>query len=312
MKAVVFGSLNVDTIAEVPRRPEWGETMLAGHVEVSPGGKGANQAVALSKLGIPTQMVGCVGNDDGGSYMRRALRAAAVEDAIRVDGTLPTGSAFALRDPSARNLIVVSTGANAAVSATDLYGVDDPGAGTALVLQLETTVTEVKAAAKIGRDCGWRVVLNAAPALDADDELLGLADVLVVNENEAAALTNMDVAGDLDACDAARRLNRLGPELVAITLGAHGAVVVDRSGCWRALAPAMAAVDTTGAGDAFVGALTAALLLGGQAPEALRWGVAAGSLAVGGSGAQQSLPSRAAVETAAESIRPELANNDNQ
>jgi ribokinase len=305
MKAIVFGSLNVDTIAEVPHRPEWGETMLAAGVEVSPGGKGANQAVALSKLGVPTQMVGCVGDDDGGKYMRRALRAAAVEDTVRVDSALSTGSAFALRDPLARNLIVVCAGANAAISATDLYGVHDPGSGTALVLQLETAVSEVKAAAKIGRDRGWRVVLNAAPALDADDELLGLADVLVVNENEATALSGIDVAGDPGACRAAHQLSLLGPELVAVTLGAHGAVVVDRSGCWRAPAPAVAAVDTTGAGDAFVGAFAAALLLGGQALEALRWGVAAGTIAVRGSGAQQSLPSRAAVEAAAESIHPE-------
>ncbi len=305
MKAIVFGSLNVDTIAEVPHRPEWGETLLASAVEMSAGGKGANQAVALSKLGIPTQMIGCVGDDDGGSYTRRALRAAAVEDAVRVDSTLPTGAAFALKDPSAQNLIVVCAGANAAVSATDLYSVDDPGSGTALVLQLETTVTEVKAAARIGRDRGWRVVLNAAPALGADDELLSLADVLIVNENEAAALSGSGVTGERDAFEAARRLSRLGPELVAVTLGARGAVVLDRAGCWRALAPAVAAVDTTGAGDAFVGAFTAALLLGGDASEALRWGVAAGSLAVGGRGAQQSLPVRAVVEVAAESIHPE-------
>lgn len=311
MKAIVFGSLNVDTIAEVSHRPEWGETLLASDVDVSAGGKGANQAVALSKLGIPTQMVGCVGDDDGGRQMRSALRAAGVEDAVRVHGTLPTGSAFALKDSSAQNLIVVCAGANAAISATDLYSVTDPGSGTALVLQLETTAAEVKAAAKIGCDRGWRVVLNAAPALGADDELLGLADVLVVNENEASALSGIQVTGDSEACRAARQLSQLGPALVAVTLGGSGAVVVDRSGCWRALAPAVTAVDTTGAGDAFVGAFTAALLLGGQASEALRWGVAAGSLAVGGSGAQQSLPSRAAVEAAAESVHPE-ANNDIQ
>jgi ribokinase len=181
-----------------------------------------------------------------------------------------------------------------------------------LVLQLEVPLAEAKAAAVLGRSRGWHVLLNPAPAAPIDAATLAAVDTLVANEHEAAQLTGMAVDGIDSACSAAARLLELGCRTVAVTLGDRGAVLVSRLGAWHAAAPRVQAIDTTAAGDAFVGALAVSILQGLDLPDALRLAVATGSLAVTRKGAQPSLPAHSeAVELAATVSVTEIASAQN-
>jgi ribokinase len=299
MRVIVFGSLNVDTTVDVPRQPLLGETILASGASVAPGGKGANQAVASRRLGVPAVMVGCIGGDDNGAHLRRVLRDADVNDSVSVDSTLPTGRAFIFRDDQGQNSIVVVPGANSRASAESLVGIPEVHGPTALVLQLEVPISEVVKAARLGHERGWLVVLNPSPVVTLDTELLGLVDTLVANEYEAAQLAGVLVEDVASARAAAERVRAGGPTTVVVTLGAAGAVLLSGEGAWHAEAPAVDVVDTTAAGDAFIGGFIAALFEFRAAVVALSWGVAAGALSVTQRGAQPSLPSRAQTEALA-------------
>ena len=294
---IVVGSLNADLVVPIERFPQPGETILGGEYARHPGGKGANQAVAAARAGGRVRMIGRVGDDAFGAWLREGLAA----DGIDTSGVAslddaPTGAAFISVGPGAQNVIIVSPGANARLRPSDLDPADLAGAGVVL-LQLEVPLDTTLAAAALGRRAGARVVLNLAPAthLSADD-LLDV-DVLVVNEHEAALLEG----GDPDAVAAApeataRALTALTPAVV-ITLGAAGAVWAERDRrAGHVPGFPVRAVDTTAAGDAFVGALGAALDAGTDLREALRRANAAGALAVQAHGAQPSLPTAAAID----------------
>ena len=303
MRVVVFGSLNLDTSFDVDHRPAWGETILASAASIAPGGKGANQAVAAARSGrVPVVMVGRVGADAAGPYLREQLAAAGVADAVRVDPALPSGTAFILRSAEGSNAIVVAAGANAGVRIDDLdelRPVDEPAV---LVMQLEIPVHAVIAAAGLGRERGWHVLLNTAPAQALPDALLGTIDTLVANEVEAAQLTGLAVDGVEGATAAAEAIRSMGPGRVAVTLGAVGAVLVTPDGAWHAPAPAVRVVDTTASGDAFVGCLAASLAEGCHDRVAIARSVAAGSLAATLPGAQPSLPDRPAIDILASQV----------
>ena len=293
---VVFGSINVDLVARVDRFPLPGETVSAQSFAVYAGGKGANQALAAARAGARVRLYGAVGRDGFADTALALLAAGGVD----LDGVArraePTGCATILVDNLAENSIVVAAGANALA---DPESVPDASLGrtTTLVLQHEVPERANRALAERARRSGARIVLNAAPARPVAPDVLAGLDVLVVNETEAATL-----APALGWPSEPGRFARAGamafPSLaVAVTLGSRGALACTTSGGVTARPPAVTVIDTTGAGDAFVGVLAAMLDSGAELREALARAVAAGALACTLSGAQPSLPDRAAIES---------------
>ena len=281
-RVVVVGSANADLVCRVDRRPGTGETVLGGDLHTLPGGKGANQAVGAARLGARTAFVGRVGDDAHGELLLRSLRGAGVDVAgVRRDAA-PTGVALVLVSADGDNSIVVSPGANARVTVDDVRR-DVVRDAAVLLLQREIDPAASLAAA---RHCGGLVVLSLAPYGPMPAELLSRTDVLVVNEHEAAGLLGARSAPP----EAAAALRALGPRAAVVTLGAAGAVVADGSGTWPVPAPVVRVRDTTGAGDAFAGALGWRLAAGDPLREAVAVAVRAGALAVTRDGAQPSFP----------------------
>ncbi len=265
-RIVVVGSINADLELRVSRLPEPGETVLASGQRRSPGGKGANQAVAAARLGASVAMVGCVGDDETGRAMRANLEAAGVDIAhVRVAGEAPTGAAYISVDDHGQNSIVVVPGANGELAPEDVAAAHALIDGAAIVvMQLE--IPDAVVAAVI--ETGARVLLNAAPARPLPPELLARVSVLVVNEAEAALVPA-----------------RFSGALIR-TLGAAGASWQSGGEHGTVPAPHTDAVDTTGAGDAFVGALAAALASGASLATAVEAAVEVASRATMVSGAQ--------------------------
>ncbi|MZE49955.1 ribokinase [Streptomyces sp. SID5770] len=290
---VVLGSTNMDLVAYVPRAPALGETVTGRSFRTIPGGKGANQAVAAARAGAEVAMIGAIGTDGFGAQLRATLEHCAVDtDLLRtVEG--PSGTAHIVVDDEGGNAIVVVPGANGTV--TSLTHGDEALIGTAdsLLLQLELPLSVVVEGATAARRLGVRTVLTPSPARPLPPELLAVTDLLVPNEHEAAALTGL-----ADPRAAAEALLRDVPEVV-ITLGAAGSLHSAR-GAEPVAVPArrVRAVDTTGAGDTFVGALAVALGEGRPAPEALAWAQTAAALSVLREGASTSMPYRVDIEGA--------------
>ncbi|SDP35420.1 ribokinase [Pedococcus dokdonensis] len=270
-RVVVLGSLNVDLVASVERHPGPGETILAdAALQRFAGGKGGNQAVAAAAAGAQVAMVAAVGADDGGQAYAARLRDRGIDaSAVRTSTTAPTGQAWITVDDEGENAIVVIPGANAEVTTDDLTAVDGLTEGDVLLMQLEVPIRTVAAAARLARSKGARVVINAAPYAALPHDVVDLADPLVVNEHEALQLADSD----------------LTPSSLLVTFGAagcswdgrrHDGIPVDDADV----------VDTTGAGDAFCGALAAALAAGADRDEAVRAASRAGADAVRHRGAQ--------------------------
>lgn len=296
MDVVVVGSANADLVIRVERRPGAGETVLGGDVATIPGGKGANQAVAAARVaagsGVAVGFVGRVGDDEHGAMLRASLTASGVDVTHLGTADRATGAALILVDPAGDNSIVVSPGANAALGPDDVR-LDAVADAAVVVLQREVDPAASLAAAQHARG---RVVLNLAPSGPMPPALLARTDVLVVNEHEAADLLGEPVGpGGLSVEDATERLGRLGPDVVVVTLGARGAFARHPGGVAHAAPLAVDVVDTTGAGDAFVGALAASLARGADVTEALEVAVVVGALAVTKEGAQPSFPDATAV-----------------
>ena len=289
---VVLGSANLDIVVPVPHHPAIGETVLGGHHDRIPGGKGANQAVAAARLGARVAMVGRVGSDDAGGTLRAALQGAGVDCRhLAVDGQAASGLALIGVDRSGDNTIIVSPGANDRVGPDDVAAAAPLLASAAVTLvQLEVPAMAVEAAAAAS---GGKVVLNPAPASLLSAALLERVDVLVPNRIELAQLAGSAEADGLTAVEEMAR--GLPVPTVVVTLGADGAILVSGGDALFLPAPPVEVVDTTGAGDAFCGAIAEALARGVAIDEATARAVHAGSLATTRRGAQPSLPTGAQV-----------------
>jgi ribokinase len=270
-RVVVVGSLNIDLVTRVQRHPKPGETVMGTGMARLAGGKGANQAVAARATGAAVVMVGCVGRDEPGSAYVDRLSGLGIDVAhIRVAPKTTTGHALITVDEAGENAIVMVAGANAGLSVDDLQVLESVGPGDVVLLQREIPVEVVSAAARRAGSRGARVVLNLAPYGALPPDVVALADPLVVNEHEALLLADSQGM----------------PASLVVTFGAAGARWdgEQRSG---PVVTAGEVVDTTGAGDAFCGALSAALAAGACRQEALRTALAAGADAVRHLGAQR-------------------------
>jgi ribokinase len=300
-RVVVVGSCNLDFIVEVQSLPVPGQTVLGKDVVCRPGGKGANQAVAARRLGADVVFVSATGADQFGVTVREALAAEGIDLEHLVTTHSPTGVALIVIDTSATNQITVAAGANRRLAPRHLAGLTDlfePAA--VLLLQLEIPIATCVVAANGAHAAGATVVLNAAPMTRRIDDdltaLLDVTDVLIVNENEAMSLgagAPADVEGWLSF---AASYSTTGPAAVIVTLGAGGAVAAENGAAFAIPAHAVDAVDSTGAGDAFCGAVAAALAEKRPLREAVERGCAAGALATMAIGAQSSLPRTADIE----------------
>lgn len=304
---LVFGSVNLDLIARVPTLPRPGETLPGESFAALPGGKGANQALAARRAGATVALAGAVGNDAFATLSLAGLVEANVDlTAVRTVAA-PTGIALVHVDATGQNCITVIAGANAhanpdAITDALLAPV------TTLLLQLEVPLGAVMNIATRARARGARIVLNAAPALALPAQLLSAVDVLIVNEIEAASLAATLGLHAMPEAFAPAMLRRFGCATV-ITLGAQGVLAATSGRLMRLAAPPVQVVDTTGAGDAFAGALAAALDRGAPWSRALAEGVAAGSLACATAGAQPSLPQSAAIHRLAVKVESSLVSH---
>ncbi|WKZ37585.1 MAG: ribokinase [Anaerolineales bacterium] len=296
---LVIGSLNADLVVRVPRFPQPGETISGGDLLTIPGGKGANQAVAAARQGASVAMVGRVGRDNFGPLLADNLRSNRVDTSHVSAADSATGTAIILVEESGQNSIVLSPGANGKVTAQDAASAPD---ARILLLQFEIPMDAVLHAAKRYKAKGTTVILNPAPARQIPGELLASVDILVPNESELALLTDMPVTDQKSAELAAQELLKRGVKTVIVTLGSKGALLVTDSQAAHVDAFKVDVVDTTAAGDAFIGGF-AAKLLESDSPvpqsdmqAAVRYGCACGALAATKPGAQPSLPTKEEVE----------------
>lgn len=294
----VFGSINVDLVTRTERIPGPGETVHGSDYRLVPGGKGANQALAAARAGAEVRMIGAIGNDFLSQVALSELEAGGVDLAhvARLKGT--TGVAIITVDAGGENSIVLSPGANARAAASAIPA-KAFGPGDTLLLQMEVPYIESRAAAKLARESGARVVLSLAPYGPITEEDAAAFDMLIVNEHEAADLAGHFGVGGGDAEATVTGLAaKLGRTVIA-TLGPDGAIAASDGAVVRVSALQVTPVDTTGAGDTFCGVLAAYLDEGASLRTAMARAAVAGSLAVTREGAQPSFPTRAEIQNAA-------------
>jgi ribokinase len=293
-RVTVVGSLNMDLVIRAPRLPSAGETLAGRSFANVPGGKGGNQAVAAARLGARVTMIGCVGNDENGAQLVARLREDGIDcDRIATDAALPTGVAMIVVDDAGQNAIVIVAGSNGALTPAAIAAHEAAIAqADVLVCQLEVPDDTVFAAMRAARRHGRIVVLNPAPASGMlPREWLECADFLIPNEGEASVLSGVAVDSPESALAAARALRQQGARNVIVTLGERGVLMLAEGEDGRHFpAPKVDAIDTTAAGDTFVGGLCAALAAKRSLDEAVRFGQAAAALSVTRAGAQTSIP----------------------
>lgn len=295
----VVGSFNMDLFIETERFPTPGEAVHGRNFRRAPGGKGANQACALARLGTPAAIIGAVGQDAFGDEMVANLMEAGVSTrgvARRAD--TPSGTAMIVLDAAGQNQIVVANGANDTLTAADVAAHRDLFAQSrAVVAQLETPLPSVEAALRLAREARVPAVLNPAPFTPVGDALLHLCDWIIPNENEAAKLGGVDVRDAATAASAAVAIKlRSACPRVLVTLGANGVWLDTPEFTGHVPGFKVKAVDTVGAGDTFIGAFVTRLVDGAGPREAARFGCAAAAIAVTRRGAQASIPTRREVE----------------
>jgi len=298
-KVVVIGSLNMDLVAQVPRLPQRGETIAGFQFQMLPGGKGANQAFAVGRLDGTASMIGRVGDDLFGEQLKSSLTSVGVSvDSVLSTPGESTGIALILVETGGQNQIVVAAGANGKLSPNDVRSELERASAQYLLLQLESPLPTVEAAAVQGRRRGMSVILDPTPAVPLSPLLLNSIDVLTPNESEALVLLGSQGESiSLDqAAEVCSKLLALGPSCVILKVGQHGVWFADRNQSKHFPAPKVHAVDTTAAGDTFNGALATALAEGRSFEMAIPFANCAAALSVTRLGAQASIPSRREVD----------------
>lgn len=292
-KIIVFGSLNMDLSIACERMPQAGETLTGGGFLVNPGGKGANQAVAAARLGARVAMVGAVGADAFGGQLACGLAAAGIDCAhlARIEGA-STGVAVIVR-AAGDNRIVLDPGANRALGAADVARALDSVAepGDVFLTQLECDADATCAALADAHARGLYTMFNPAPARDVAREVWRAVDLVCLNETECEITTGISPVDEGRARRAMELLSDWGPETVVLTLGAKGSLVLHAGEFASSVPPAVDVVDTTGAGDTYIGALAAGAARGAASSESVAWATCASALACTRLGAQQSVPS---------------------
>ena len=295
MTVVVFGSINLDLVIEVPHLPIKGETVVGDRFFSAAGGKAANQAVAIAKLGIPVSLVGQVGDDTFGQTLIESLQAAGVNtDGITVNPNTYSGIASIIVDRQGANTISCAGGANNLVRDRELKQFKKLLPDTKIVLmELGIPIATVLTAAREAKTHNCSVILDPAPVIsNLPAELYSLIDIITPNEVEASQLVGFTVDGVTTARQAASSLHQMGVKNVIITLGSQGSLYSNGVESFWIEPVEVKVVDTVAAGDAFNGALAAALVSGKKIKEAVHWATVAGALAVTKNGAQSSLPSK--------------------
>lgn len=293
---LVIGSLNADLVVKSPRFPQPGETISGDDLQIIPGGKGANQAVAAARQGVQTAMVGRVGSDSFGPFLVDNLKSNHVDTSHVLKTDSATGTAIIVVDANGQNSIVLSPGANGMVTPADVDSASFLSSGL-LMLQLEIPTPTVLRAAQRAREHGMQVILNPAPAKTLPAELLTNVDILIPNESELALLTGLPVNDVASAETAAKEILKQGVKTVIVTLGSKGALLVTNTQVKQVDTYKVNVVDTTAAGDAFIGGFASAILSGKSLENSVRYGCACGALATTKFGAQPSLPTKDEVET---------------
>jgi len=299
MSIVVLGSSNTDMIIKVPRLPKPGETILGGTFTTAAGGKGANQAVAAARAGGQVTFIARVGQDILGEQAIEGFKQDQINvDFVQRDPSAPSGVALIFVDATGENSIAVASGANANLSAADISAaLARIASADILLMQLEIPLETIEFATKIAADVGTKVLLNPAPAQKLDDQLLQQVSILTPNESEAELLTEIPVNTIESAQQAAQMLLAKGPEVVILTLGANGALLVTRELVEHFSGFPVKAIDTTAAGDVFNGTLAVALAENKTLNEAVVFANAAAALSVTKLGAQPSAPRREEIES---------------
>ncbi len=297
-KLVVLGSINADHILNIEQFPYPGETVIGKQYKVAFGGKGANQAVAAGRSGAEIAFIACVGADDIGERVRRQLASDRIDtQPIEAIADSTTGVALIFVNAEGENVIGINAGANAAVTPDYLARYRQKVIDAdALLMQLESPLETVIAAARLAKQHQTKVILNPAPARELPDELLGMIDMITPNETEAQRLTGIAVDSDADAARAAQALHDKGIATVIITLGSRGVWLSENGNGKRVPGFKVQAVDTIAAGDTFNGALVTALLEGRIMADAVRFAHAAAAIAVTRPGAQPSVPWREEID----------------
>ena len=291
-KILVVGSLNMDQVTKVDVTPKVGETISGQGLELIPGGKGANQAVAMGKLGATVEMIGVLGDDANGDILRDNLeKMNVVNNRIKVVEGIPTGVALIMVNASGDNSIVVIPGANGELLPEDVKLEWFDGVSL-VVCQLETPVGTVETVLKTAKKLGVKTVLNPAPARELSNELLSAVDLLVPNETEFEKLTGVAIETKDDLIRGYAELNKLGIKELIVTLGAQGAWYYNGDEFLTVAGKKVEAVDTTAAGDSFIAGVCESLARGCTMTEALETGTKVAAITVTRFGAQSSLPSR--------------------
>lgn len=297
-KLLVVGSINMDLVTLTEKTPKIGETILGRSFAQIPGGKGANQAVAMARLGADVSMIGRVGDDSFGKTLMDGMK----KDGLKIDGVevvegVSTGIATIIVDEEANNSIIVVAGANFEIEKRDLDRHRELYEKSDIVIhQLETPLEVVEESLKIAKSMGKTTILNPAPAKELSDEIIANIDYLIPNETELEILSGIEVKTEEDVLKAAKIVMDKGVEKLVVTLGSKGAMYIDRDSSYLVGAHKVEALDTTAAGDSFIGGLTTGLSKGMEFREAMEFAAKVGAITVTRRGAQTSLPTLEEVE----------------
>jgi len=297
-KIVVAGSSNMDLVVKSSRIPAVGETILGEDFIMTPGGKGANQAVSAAKLGAEVYLIAKLGNDVFAEQSLNNFKKAGVNTKYVIQTKeAPSGVALITVDRAGNNVIVVAPGANQMLSPEDIRRAEsDITSSAVLVAQLEVPMETVEFAAQLANNCEVLFILDPAPAQKLSPELLKMVDVLTPNETEAQILADIEVTDEDSACKAAKKLLECGVKAVILTMGAKGFLLANNERMESVPAVKVDAVDATAAGDAFTGSLAVGLAQGKTLADAALFANYVAALSVTKMGAQSSMPTREAVE----------------